>query len=367
MLFVPETSNKLVGIARLAAESERLAAKSKVEYFELPTRSILNRCTSDRMPFAWTINPYRGCEFGCKYCYARYTHEFMGIDDGRLFEEKIYAKADAARVLREDLRKHRKGAIAIGTGTDPYQPAERRYGVTKALLEVFAREQGRDLSITTKSDLVARDIGLLLEVSRSNVLHVNMTVTTLDRELARKLEPRAPRPDLRLAAVRKLAASGVSVGVFANPVMPLITDTEENLGAVARAAKEAGAGFFGGGYAVSSCPAPRSSSSRSWKTTSPSSLPATVLVTSAVPTCGELTRSTCGRGSKRFGSARGLASSPLRYEPELATRQQLSLFGEASEEGRLSTVPAARTERLTPQRVRSRANSNNSGSRQRSA
>ena len=366
MLFVPETSNKLVGIARLAAESERLAAKSKVEYFELPTRSILNRCTSDRMPFAWTINPYRGCEFGCKYCYARYTHEFMGIDDGRLFEEKIYAKADAARVLREDLRKHRKGAIAIGTGTDPYQPAERRYGVTKALLEVFAREQGRDLSITTKSDLVARDIGLLLEVSRSNVLHVNMTVTTLDRELARKLEPRAPRPDLRLAAVRKLAASGVSVGVFANPVMPLITDTEENLGAVARAAKEAGAGFFGGGT-LFLMPCAKKQFFPFLEDNFPELVARYRSRYERSPylqgTYAEYLRKRIEKIRKR----EGLASSPLRYEPELAPRKQMSLFGEASEEGRLSTVPAARTERLTPQQVRSQANSNNSGSRQRSA
>ena len=199
------------------------------------------------MPFTWTINPYRGCEFGCKYCYARYTHEFMGLEDGWLFETKIYAKQDAARVLRNDLKRRPEGAIAIGTATDPYQPAERRFGLTRSILEVFGLEGGYELSITTKSDLIIRDIKLLGKVARSNVLSVNMTVTTMDRELARKLEPRAPRPDLRLKAVSQLAAAGIEVGVFANPVMPLITDSIENLSAVARATRQAAAGYFGGG------------------------------------------------------------------------------------------------------------------------
>src|SRR5438067_1646533 len=127
----------LVGIAKMAAESPSLEAKREVEYFELPARSLLNR-VKPGMPFAWAINPYRGCEFGCKYCYARYTHEFMEMRDGREFEEKIYAKAHVAELLRRDLRKvrHDEG-IAIGTATDPYQPAERRFGRTRAILEVF--------------------------------------------------------------------------------------------------------------------------------------------------------------------------------------------------------------------------------------
>ena len=243
----PQLPEPLVGIARLAAESEKLPSKSAVEYYELPTRSVLNRSSNPAMPFTWTINPYRGCEFGCKYCYARYTHEFMGMEDGRLFETKIYAKQDAARVLRNDLRRRHEGAIALGTATDPYQPAERRFGLTRAILEVFADEGGYELSITTKSDLIVRDVGLLAEVARSNVLSVNMTVTTMDRDLARLLEPRAPRPDLRLRAVERLAEAGVEVGVFANPVMPLISDSVESLSAVAEAAANAGAGYFGGG------------------------------------------------------------------------------------------------------------------------
>ena len=169
------------------------------------------------MRFTWTINPYRGCEFGCKYCYARYTHEFMGMEDGRLFEERIYSKAEAARLLRDELKHHREGSIAIGTSTDPYQPAERRFGTTREILEVFAECAGRSLSITTKSDLVTRDLDLLREVGRKNELHVNMTVTTTDAALARRLEPRAPRPDLRLEAVRLLTAGGIRAGVFAKP------------------------------------------------------------------------------------------------------------------------------------------------------
>src|SRR5580704_15697246 len=194
---------ELVGIARLASRSELLEAKREVQYFELPARSILNR-TRPNMPFQWTINPYRGCEYGCKYCYARYTHEFMEMAPEE-FEDKIYAKSAAAHLLRQELGHiDRKDYIAIGTATDPYQPAERRFGRTRSILEVFARERGRHLTITTKSDLVARDLDLLREIARANVLGVNMTITTLDEKLARLLEPRAPRPALRLETVRRL-------------------------------------------------------------------------------------------------------------------------------------------------------------------
>jgi DNA repair photolyase len=238
---------QLIGIAKMAAESELLQAKSQVQYFEIGARSILNR-TKPNMPFQWTINPYRGCEFGCKYCYARYTHEFMGMEDGRDFESRIYAKAAAPEILRRELRKiDREDSIAIGTATDPYQPAERIFGRTRAILEIFAQEKGRRVSITTKSDLVTRDLELLAEVARRNVLSINMTITTVNRKLARMMEPRAPRPDLRLAAVHKLSESGLCVGVFPNPIMPMITDSEESLDALAGAARHAGAQYFGGG------------------------------------------------------------------------------------------------------------------------
>ena len=236
----------LVGIARLASQSELLGAKRTVQYFEIPARSILNR-TKPNMPFQWTINPYRGCEFGCKYCYARYTHEFMEMDATE-FEDKIYAKAAVAQLLRQELgRIERKDHIAIGTATDPYQPAERRYGRTRSILEVFARDRGRYLGITTKSDVVLRDLDLLREVARANVVSVNLTITTLDEKLARLLEPRAPRPALRLEAVRGLSKAGIPVGVFPNPVMPGITDSERQLDRLAKAARDFGAQWFGGG------------------------------------------------------------------------------------------------------------------------
>src|SRR5712691_2103981 len=194
----------LVGIAKLAAESQPLESKRQVEYFELPARSLLNR-TKPGMPFEWAINPYRGCEFGCRYCYARYTHEFMDLDPSE-FEDKIYAKAHTAELLRRDLRKvDPTQSIAIGTATDPYQPAERRFGVTRALLEEFAQHRGLELGIVTKSNMILRDLELLQRVAENNKLNIHMTVTTVKTELARILEPRAPRPDLRLAAVQKLA------------------------------------------------------------------------------------------------------------------------------------------------------------------
>ncbi len=241
----PPTS--LTGIARLAAESPVLEAKLQVRYFEIETRSVLNR-TRPGMPFRWTINPYRGCEFGCKYCYARYTHEFMGMEDPWLFEDQIYAKSGLAPILRGELRKIDEAEpIAIGTATDPYQPAEKRFRRTRSILEVFAAGSGRRLSITTKSDLVTRDMDLLSKIAESNALSVNITITTIDRELARMLEPRAPRPDLRLRAVRRLAEAGIRVGVFPNPILPLITDSERRLDRLASAARDHGASYFGGG------------------------------------------------------------------------------------------------------------------------
>jgi DNA repair photolyase len=234
-------SSSLVGIARLAAEGESISEGHDVEFFTLASRSLLNRCTAPRMPFTWTINPYRGCEFACKYCYARYTHEFMEMRDGVDFERKIYVKQRAAELLRRDLRKVKPGEeIAIGTATDPYQPAERRFGVTRAVLEVFAEQRGLDIGIVTKSNTVLRDTELLLEVARRNKLFVSLTVTTLHTELARILEPRAPRPDLRMKAVQKLNQAGVPAGVICAPVIPGITDSARDLDALVKATKEAG-------------------------------------------------------------------------------------------------------------------------------
>ena len=252
---------RLVGIARLAAssppaETQRRSA-GKPEYFVLPVKSILNRCDSERVPFEWTINPYRGCEFACKYCYARYTHEYMELD-GSEFEKKIYVKKDAAPLLAHDIsRKYsyaseRSGGekpehIAIGTATDPYQPAEREHGVTRACLEELAKREGLSVSVITKSNQIVRDIDLFKQIAERSELSLNITITTLRPGLARLLEPRAPRPDLRLAAVRQLREAGLAVGVSAAPLIPGITDREGDLEAVAEAAKEAGAQWFWSG------------------------------------------------------------------------------------------------------------------------
>ena len=244
-LLPPREKPALVGIARLASEGESLREGHNVEYFTLSTKSLLNRCVSGRqVPFTWTINPYRGCEFGCRYCYARYTHEFMEMRDGLEFEQKIYVKQHAAGLLRQELRRVKPGeAIAIGTATDPYQPAEKRYEVTRGILEEFARHRGFELGIVTKSNLILRDLELCREVAKANDFSVHITITTLDTELARILEPRAPRPDLRLAAVRGLAQAGLRVGLSCSPVVPGITDAPKDLEALVGAAAEAGADY----------------------------------------------------------------------------------------------------------------------------
>src|SRR6516162_2302527 len=255
----PQTpSVPLAGIARLAAASPAAQTKrnsaGKPEYFFLPVKSILNRCDSERVPFDWTINPYRGCEFGCKYCYARYTHEYMEIDGGE-FEQKIFVKRDAAVLLARDISQKysyeskasgytESEHIAIGTATDPYQPAEKEYGVTRACLEELAKHEGLSVSVITKSNQIVRDIDLYRRIAARSALSLNITVTTLRPRLARLLEPRAPRPDLRLAAVKELREAGLNVGVSASPLIPGITDGEGDLEAVAAAAKQAGAQWF---------------------------------------------------------------------------------------------------------------------------
>ncbi len=233
-------------LAAAAAAAALIGGNKGAEYRTLPCRNLINRCASERMPFEWTINPYRGCEFGCRYCYARYTHEYMGLDDTRLFETEIFVKGNAAEALERDLPpgKTLAGSIAIGTATDPYQPAERKFLVTRRLLEVFARREGLRVSLTTKSDLVTRDIDLLTAIARRNDISVNLTITTLSRRLARILEPRAPRPALRLEAVRALSRSGIATGVFIMPVVPGITDSPASLEAIVAAASRAGASYL---------------------------------------------------------------------------------------------------------------------------
>ena len=244
-------ADKLIGIARLAHSAPELKRKNFATYSQLPSFKLLNRCDSDRVPFDWTINPYRGCEFGCVYCYARYTHQYMELRDPLEFETRIFAKQWDPAAFRADLRRtDPRESIAIGTATDPYQPAERRYGLTRSILGTMAEERPgrRRIWITTKSDLVTRDLDLLQALKeRGNIVTVNMTVTTTDTDLARKLEPLAPRPDLRLRAVGELARAGIAVGISYAPILPLINDRRPQMESLAQAASQAGAKWMWGG------------------------------------------------------------------------------------------------------------------------
>src|SRR5271170_2109495 len=174
------TGAPLTGIARLAAASSPAGEGHRMELRSLEVRSILNRSVSRRgLSFTWSINPYRGCEFACRYCYARYTHEFMELRQPEDFERKIFVKQNAAWLLQQELREVRPGEeIAIGTATDPYQPIERKAKVTRSLLEVFAGRRGLRIGIVTKSSLITRDLDLLERIAEYNDLAIHVTITT---------------------------------------------------------------------------------------------------------------------------------------------------------------------------------------------
>ena len=245
----------LTGMPRLAAEATHADDGHLVEFRTLQARSILSRINSRRkILLDYGINPYRGCEFGCKYCFARYTHEFMApkepgetayLGAPESFERVIFLKQNAAWLLEQELKTiDPRMYLALGTATDPYQPIERRARITRSILEVFARKQGYRLGIVTKSNLIVRDADLLQQIARRNELSVNLTITTPDAVLARKLEPRAPRPDLRFAAVKRLREQGIAAGVLCAPVLPGITDSPKAIDRMARKAADAGALFF---------------------------------------------------------------------------------------------------------------------------
>ncbi len=203
-------------------------------------RTIITRNTSPDIPFDRSINAYRGCEHGCIYCFARPTHAFHDLSPGIDFETKLFAKPDAAVLLRAELSKlsYRCACIAMGTNTDPYQPIERDWLITRQCIEVLA-ECDHPLMITTKSDRVVRDIDLLAPMASKGLTSVMVSVTTLDPKIAMTLEPRAPSPKKRLAAIRALAAAGIPVQVSVSPLIPAITDHETE--AILAAAADAGA------------------------------------------------------------------------------------------------------------------------------
>ncbi|HEX5386729.1 MAG TPA: radical SAM protein [Gemmatimonadales bacterium] len=226
------------------------------EFLALPVRSVLNPPAATGMNF-WSLNPYVGCEFGCAYCYARDTHRYAverahrvpsGVPAWLDFERRILVKADAAAVLARTLNPQRLGgkSIVIGTATDPYQPAERRFRITRALLERLLPHRGLSVGIITKSPLVTRDLDLLTRLAAQNDVSVNVSLTSLDAKLLRRIESRSPVPRARLRALRRLTDAGIHAGLLVAPILPCLTDGTAQLSALLLAAKEAGARYVVG-------------------------------------------------------------------------------------------------------------------------
>ena len=215
---------------------------SRVRFVESQCKSALTRVRG--MPFQWSLNPYRGCSHGCPYCYARDYFRRMDRDPGAGFDREIEVKMNFATVLEGELRRPRDGSVALGTATDPYQPGEGRYRITRQALAALARHP-LPLSIITKGTLIVRDLDLLVEIARRTDLRIWSSITTVDPKIARQIEPGAPPPAKRLEAVRRLRAVGLRSGVLLAPVVPGITDSEPAMLAVAAAAHAAGAVAFG--------------------------------------------------------------------------------------------------------------------------
>ena len=209
------------------------------------SRTVISRNDSPDVPFELSINPYRGCEHGCAYCFARPTHAYLGLSPGLDFETQISCKPDAPTLLRKELSHpgHRCSPIAVGINTDAYQPAERKLGITRGILEVL-QEYRHPFSIVTKSALVERDIDILAPMAGQRLVQVAISITTLEADIARSLEPRAAAPQRRLETVRRLADAGIPVSVMIAPLIPVLTDSElENILVRAREAGASEAGY----------------------------------------------------------------------------------------------------------------------------
>jgi DNA repair photolyase len=239
-------------------------------YFEGEAKSVMNSPTATGMGF-WSINPYVGCAFACSYCYAPYAHryaverslaekpnealrtQFQELPAQVAFSRRIIVKRNAADVLRQELAPGRAKRLAlergetllIGSATDPYQPAERRFRLTRGMLEVLASVRSLDLCIITKSPLIARDVDVLAQIASHATVSVHLSLITVDRDLARRIEPRAPTPESRLRALRRLSAAGIAVGINVMPVLPGITDDPNGLELLVRSVKDAGARHVG--------------------------------------------------------------------------------------------------------------------------
>jgi DNA repair photolyase len=216
------------------------AAAPRTTVTEEAARSIISRNQSPDIPFSQSINAYRGCEHGCSYCYARPSHSYLELSPGLDFETRLFAKTNAVERLREELARpgYVCSAIALGANTDPYQPIERRYRITRGIIELLA-ECGHPFSIVTKNSLVERDLDLLEPLAQRNLVKVYLSVTTLDNQLAARMEPRASAPHRRVETLRRLSAAGIPVGVMFAPVIPMLNDPE--LEAVLESCRDAGA------------------------------------------------------------------------------------------------------------------------------
>lgn len=221
---------------------EMLRRRGDVAYRSFATRSLLNRCASRAMPFEWTVNPYRGCSMGCRYCFATYTHEYLGSSVAEDFHASIYVKRDdpqeTSRRLASAVRRGER--IALGTATDPYQPGEAEEGVTRRFLEQVAQQRGVRLGVITKGAVILRDIDLLRRIQERGTLSIHVSLISLDAGLLRRLEPWAPPPEVRLEVLRRLAAAGLDVGISVAPVLPALTDREADLDALLARTAEAG-------------------------------------------------------------------------------------------------------------------------------
>ena len=259
----------LFGAEVLGAALPVVGEQKDIRYFGTIARSVLNGPETTGMGF-WSVNPYVGCAFGCAYCYARYAHRWVldraandhperaelatardMLPSWLAFERRIFVKQNAADALRAALRhgseKHlallNGESIVIGTATDPFQPAERRFRVTRSVLEVLAEHAGLTVCIITKSPLITRDIDLLTRINRNSSLSVHLSLISIDRELARKLEPRAPTPEARLRALGRLREAGIETGINVMPVLPAITDGRAALESLVKAVAERGASY----------------------------------------------------------------------------------------------------------------------------
>ena len=243
-----DVEGRLPGFADTPARTFAAPEALRTQFHEIHARSALNRVPgASKLPFGWTVNPYRGCLHACRFCFARPTHEYLGFDAGKDFDEQIVVKVNAPEVLRAELRRPgwEGEHVALGTNTDPYQWAEGRYGLTRGLLEVL-RDARNPCSVLTKSPLLLRDLELFRELVEVTEFSACLSIPTLDEKAWRATEPRTPHPRKRLEAVAALNAAGVPTAVLVAPLMPGINDAPEQVEAIVAASEAAGAVRIGG-------------------------------------------------------------------------------------------------------------------------